>query len=79
MNFNAVNAIDMSLTAPIEQSEKQQIIQINPKQQAVAVQQVVAAMNEINLGAKETASGITQVKVSTEQLKDAAHKLKAVV
>ncbi len=43
------------------------------------MQQVVAAMNEINLGAKETASGITQVKVSTEQLKDAAHKLKAVV
>jgi methyl-accepting chemotaxis protein len=56
-----------------------QQISLSAKQQAVAVQQVVAAMNEINLGAKETASGITQVKVSTQQLSNAAHKLKAVV
>ncbi len=56
-----------------------QQISLSAKQQAVAIQQVVAAMNSINLGAKETASGITQVKTSTEQLKDAAHNLKAVV
>ena len=43
------------------------------------MQQVVAAINEINLGAKESASGITQVKASTQQLKDAAQNLKAIV
>jgi X-X-X-Leu-X-X-Gly heptad repeat protein len=43
------------------------------------VQQVVDAMNAINLKAKESASGITQVKVSTQQLNDAAQKLKAAV
>ena len=36
-------------------------------------------MNAIDLGAKETATGITQVKVSAQQLNDAALKLKAVV
>jgi methyl-accepting chemotaxis protein len=43
------------------------------------VQQVVTAINAINLGARETASGITQVKVSTQQLNEAAQKLKAVI
>ena len=56
-----------------------QQISLSAKQQAIAVQQVVEAMNALNLGAKESASGITQVKVSTQQLNDAAHKLKAVV
>jgi hypothetical protein len=39
----------------------------------------VDAMNVINMGAKESASGITQVKASTQQLNQAAQKLKAVV
>lgn len=56
-----------------------QQIALSAKQQALAVQQVVAAMNAINLGAKETASGITQVKVSTQQLNEAAQNLKAVI
>ncbi len=56
-----------------------QQISLNAKQQAIAVQQVVNAMNAINFGAKESANGITQVKVSTHQLNEAAHKLKAVV
>lgn len=56
-----------------------QQIALNAKQQAIAVQQVVAAMNAIDLGAKETATGITQVKVSAQQLNDAALKLKSVV
>ena len=49
------------------------------KQQAVTVQQVVAAMNVINLGAKETATGIIQVKDATKDLNQAAEKLEAVV
>jgi len=56
-----------------------QQISLSAKQQAVAVQQVLAAMNALNLGAKETASGISQVKVSTQQLKEAAKQLQAIV
>jgi methyl-accepting chemotaxis protein len=56
-----------------------QQISLSSKQQVVGVQQVVAAMNALNLGAQETASGINQVKISTEQLKDAANKLQALV
>lgn len=56
-----------------------QQISLSAKQQAVAVQQVLAAMNALNLGAKETASGISQVKVSTQQLKEAASQLQAMV
>lgn len=56
-----------------------QQIALSAKQQAIAVQQVIDAMNAINLGAKESASGITQVKASTHQLNEAAQKLKAVV
>lgn len=56
----------------------QQIAQ-QAKQQAVAVQQVVSAMNVINLGAQETADSITQVKDSTNNLNEAAQNLQAVV
>ncbi|HEY9667897.1 MAG TPA: chemotaxis protein, partial [Coleofasciculaceae cyanobacterium] len=56
----------------------QQIAQ-TAKHQAVTVQQVVAAMNVINLGAKETATGITQVKDATTNLNKAAENLGAVV
>jgi methyl-accepting chemotaxis protein len=56
----------------------QQIAQ-SSKHQAVTVQQVVAAMNAINLGAKETASGIIQVKDATKELNKAAENLEAVV
>lgn len=56
-----------------------QQISLNAKQQAVAVQQVVAAMNSINQGATQNACGISQTKVSTQQLNDAAFSLKTVV
>jgi methyl-accepting chemotaxis protein len=56
----------------------QQIAQ-SAKQQAVTVQQVVAAMNVINLGAKETVAGIGQVKDATNELNKAAENLEAVV
>jgi methyl-accepting chemotaxis protein len=56
----------------------QQIAQ-SAKQQAVTVQQVVAAMNVINLGAKETATGIIQVKDATNDLNKTAQNLESVV
>ncbi|MFL9452787.1 methyl-accepting chemotaxis protein [Tolypothrix bouteillei VB521301_2] len=57
----------------------QQITQ-TAKQQAITVQQVVAAINAVNTGAEETAIGITQVsKVATEELNEAAQNLQAVL
>jgi methyl-accepting chemotaxis protein len=60
----AVNAQQIALTA---------------KQQAVAIQQVVDSMNSINQAAAQTASGISQTKVGTQKLNEAAQDLKAVV
>lgn len=56
-----------------------QQISLSAKQQAVAIQQAVSAMNEINLGAQETATGINQVRVTTQELNEAAQKLAALV
>lgn len=49
------------------------------KQQAVAVQEVVSAINALNLGARETTEGIVSVRNSTEELNDAARRLEAVI
>ncbi|MCT7949895.1 methyl-accepting chemotaxis protein [Ancylothrix sp. C2] len=51
----------------------------NAKQQALAIQQVLDAMNAINQGAAESASGIRQTKVGTQQLTEAAMRLRAAV
>ncbi|MEM1369301.1 MAG: methyl-accepting chemotaxis protein [Cyanobacteria bacterium P01_H01_bin.15] len=56
-----------------------QQIALGSKQQAVGVQQVVSAMNAINLGAQETATGLSQVKSSSRQLADIASQLQATV
>lgn len=56
-----------------------QQISLNVKQQAIAVQQVVEAMNALNTAARETANGIGQIKVGTQRLNDAASNLKATV
>ncbi len=49
-----------------------QQISLNLKQQLNAIQQVVEAMEAINKGAKETATGISQTRVGTEELNKAA-------
>jgi methyl-accepting chemotaxis protein len=56
-----------------------QQISFNIKQQAIAIQQVGDAMNSINQAASQTLSGITQVKMGTEKLNEAALNLKSVV
>lgn len=56
-----------------------QQIFLSAKEQAVAVQQVVSAMNVLNLDAKETAVGITQVRDATTDLNKAAQDLKSLV
>jgi methyl-accepting chemotaxis protein len=82
MTLTAINDIvlknqEMTLTAINNIVLKNQQISLSATQQALAVQQVVEAMNTINSGAKETASGINQTKVGTQLLNDAAQNLKA--
>lgn len=56
-----------------------QQISLNVKQQAVAIQQVVSAMNSLNTGAQETANGISQIKIGTHQLNESAMVLKTAI
>jgi CHASE3 domain sensor protein len=56
-----------------------QQISLNVKQQAVAIQQVVSAMNSLNTGAQETANGISQIKIGTHQLNESALLLKTAI
>jgi methyl-accepting chemotaxis protein len=56
-----------------------QQISLNLKQQLDGIQQVVQAMDVINKGARETAVGISQTRVGTQQLNKAALELKQMV
>jgi methyl-accepting chemotaxis protein len=56
-----------------------QQIYLNTKQQALAIEQVVDAMNALNKGAAEAASGITQSRIGTQKLNQAALNLRYVV
>lgn len=56
-----------------------QQISLNLKQQVDGIQQVVRAMEVINKGAKETATGLSQTKIGTHQLNEAALDLKRMV
>ncbi|MEG4231244.1 methyl-accepting chemotaxis protein [Microcoleus sp. Pol11C3] len=58
---------------------RNQQISFNIQQQAIAIQQVGDAMNSLNQGASQTVSGITQVKIGTQKLNEAALNLKSVV
>jgi methyl-accepting chemotaxis protein len=77
INDSVLKNQGMTLTAINDIVLKNQQISLSAMQQALAVQQVVEAMNTINAGAKETASGINQTKVGTQLLNDAAQNLKA--
>ncbi|MEP6519167.1 methyl-accepting chemotaxis protein [Microcoleus vaginatus] len=56
-----------------------QQISLNAKQQSIAIEQVVQAMNSLNQAAAQTACGISQTKVGTQKLNEAALDLKAVL
>ncbi|WP_333402362.1 methyl-accepting chemotaxis protein [Microcoleus sp. MON1_C1] len=66
---NAINSVVVS----------SQQIYLNTKQQAIAIEQVVDAMNVLNKGATETASGITQSRIGTQTLNKAALNLTSLV
>jgi methyl-accepting chemotaxis protein len=55
----------------------QEIFQ-NTKQQAIDIQNILSAINALNLDAQDTATGIEQVKTSAIQLQNFADKLKAI-
>ncbi|NET91635.1 MAG: chemotaxis protein, partial [Kamptonema sp. SIO1D9] len=56
----------------------QQIL-LNIRQQAGAIEQVWQTTNDINQGAKETATGISQTKFGTERLNQIALALKEMI
>lgn len=49
------------------------------KLQAIGIQEVLSAINALNLGAMDTADGMNEVKASTVKLKTSASKLKEIV
>lgn len=69
----------LSLTAINDIVVSSQQISLTAQQQAIAIEQVVEAMNSLNQGAVETATGITQTKIGIQKLNQAAQNLKAVV
>ena len=54
-------------------------IAMTVKEQAVAMEQVVEAMNALNIAAKENASGISQTKTGTKNLSETANFLNSQV
>ncbi|MEG4023546.1 methyl-accepting chemotaxis protein [Microcoleus sp. S13C4] len=56
-----------------------QQIYFNIKEQAIAIQQVGDTMSSMKESASQTVSGITQVKIGTQKLTEAAFNLKEVV
>ncbi|MDF0553598.1 CHASE3 domain-containing protein [Kamptonema sp. UHCC 0994] len=74
-----VNAFDGIANAVNNMLLNNQQISQTAQQQAIAIQQVVDAMNMINLSARETASGISQTKIGTQQLNQAAQKLNLII
>lgn len=54
-------------------------ISLNVKQQSTAIGEVVQAMNNLNHGSRETATGITQTKVGINQVNEATMSLKSIV
>lgn len=56
-----------------------QQISLNAKQQAMAIQQVVEAMNNLNNNAQSSSNGMTQIKLGIQKLNDAAFDLKDIV
>lgn len=54
-------------------------IGLNVNQQSIGTFQIVEAMNSLNIGAKETASGISQTKTSIKILNDLSKELKDMI
>ncbi|MGL6138787.1 MAG: HAMP domain-containing methyl-accepting chemotaxis protein [Planktothrix sp.] len=70
-------AIFSKVTVAIDQvSLSSQQIYLTSKQQVLAIEEVILAINSINNGAQQTVIGISQTKLETQHLKNAAYNLK---
>lgn len=79
INEVVLNKQETSLIAINDIVVSSQQISLTAQQQAIAIQQVVEAMNNLNQGAAQTATGITQTKIGIQKLNEAAQNLKAIV
>lgn len=70
----AFNSVAMAISDIVLQIDQ---ISLNSKQQAIAIDQIVIAMNNINNGSLENVKGIGQAKIGAEQLREAAHGLQS--
>lgn len=68
----------LSSTADIVYQNAQQVM-LNTRQQSAAVNQIIEAISAVNLGAKETATGITATKAGVARLNETAGVLKAMM
>ncbi|MES0337113.1 MAG: methyl-accepting chemotaxis protein [Candidatus Magnetobacterium sp. LHC-1] len=73
---DAFNGVLFAVKTSFESSKQ---IFLNIKQQSLAISQVVEAMNSINIGAKETSSGISQTKVAIQKLTEVSQNLKDMI
>ncbi|MCC2670904.1 MAG: methyl-accepting chemotaxis sensory transducer [Armatimonadetes bacterium] len=74
-----VEAFDEVKEASNTASEAAQQMLLSVPQQVTAVKQVLASMDSLNTGARETAAGIGQTRIGSENLREAALKLKAMI
>lgn len=73
---DALNGVRDSINEVVMSSQQ---IALNAQEQVTAIEQVVEAMNSLNVGAKETVQGIANTRESTEQLNQASLDLKAMI
>ncbi len=74
--LDSLSGISDSVSGVFDSIEK---ISLNIRQQSISISEIVEAMNSINRGAQETASGTAQTKVGVDQITDATRKLKELV
>jgi methyl-accepting chemotaxis protein len=74
--LNSLSGINQSVSGVFDSIEK---ISLNIRQQSISISEIVDAMNSINRGAQETASGTAQTKVGVDQITDATRRLKELV
>jgi methyl-accepting chemotaxis protein len=79
LTHKTAEVFDFLAASITDVSESAQQTLLNVKQQLAAVRQVVEAMDAINNGSKETASGIGQTRIGVQQLNDAAQSLQTLV
>ncbi|MDX1960136.1 MAG: methyl-accepting chemotaxis protein [Leptospiraceae bacterium] len=74
--LDSLSGITNSVGVVFDSIEK---ISVNIRQQSISISEIVSAMNSINRGSQETATGTTQTKSGIDQIVVATKKLKKLV